>query len=418
MADLAAWLERQQALHPKTIDLTLERVTLVARRLGLERPACPVITVGGTNGKGSTVAFLESLLRASGRRVGVFTSPHLVRYNERIRVDGAEASDSALVQAFAAIEHARADVSLTFFEFNTLAALAVFAAARVDVIVLEVGLGGRLDATNLVSADAAVLCSIGFDHMDWLGPTLEDIGREKAGIFRAGRPAILATEWMPDSVHAAIERLGARRVQVGREYFVTTPSLDTFAFRLGSVAFSTLARPTLPGAVQLSNASAALAAATSLDLLRTLSAERIGAAIASTTVRGRFQIVQRQCEWILDVAHNVPAAEALAANLAARPCAGRTWAVCGILGDKDIAGIGAALAPHVDRWVLCALDGPRAVDTSALAAKLPTGAVVAAHTQSVAEACQFAATHAAAADRVLVFGSFHTVGPALEYLGL
>lgn len=418
MSVLAAWLERQQALHPKTIDLTLERVALVARRMGLDRPSCPVITVGGTNGKGSTVAFLESLLRAAGRRVGVFTSPHLVRYNERIRVDGVEASDADIVAAFEAIERARDGVSLTFFEFNTLAALAVFANAKVDTIVLEVGLGGRLDATNLVSADAAVLCSIGFDHMDWLGPTLEDIGREKAGIFRAGRPAILATEWMPESVYAAIERLGALRVQAEREYFVRTLGADAFELQLGAARYAPIARPTLPGGVQLSNASAALVAVASLGLLASIDVARIGDAIASTTIRGRFQIVKRECEWILDVAHNVPAAEVLAANLAARPCAGRTWAVCGILGDKDIAGVGAALGAAIDRWILCGLEGPRAVDTATLAARLPSGAVVSAHAASVAEACRMAAAHAAPSDRIVVFGSFHTVGPALEYLGL
>jgi dihydrofolate synthase/folylpolyglutamate synthase len=417
VSQLAAWLERQQALHPKSIDLSLERVSAVAARLELDRPGCPVVTVGGTNGKGSTVAFLDSLLVAAGKRVGVFTSPHLVRYNERIRVGGEEASDAAIVQAFERIERARGDESLTFFEFNTLAALQVFATSGVDVIVLEVGLGGRLDATNLVSADVAVLCSVGFDHMEWLGHTLEAIGREKAGIFRAGRPAVLGAADMPSTVHAAIADLDARRVQLGCEYRVEPQSANEFLFEHGSLAWR-LTRPSLYGAIQLQNAGAALAALSAGGLLGGLDEACAAAAIAGAQVRGRFQVIERECEWILDVAHNAPAAEVLADNLAARPRSGRTLAVCGILADKEVEAITRVVGAHVDAWILAALDGPRSIATEALAERLPPGSQVAVHARSVAEACEFAERMAQPADRILVFGSFHTVGPALEYLRL
>src|SRR6516164_10750955 len=218
MRTLAEWLSLQESVHPQSIDMGLERVSRVAAALGLAATAFPVITVAGTNGKGSVVAHLEALLAALGTRTGVFTSPHLLRYNERIRVAGSEVSDAELIAVFERIEAARGTTTLTFFEYNTLAALAIFAHATVDVAVLEVGLGGRLDATNLVAADAAVLASVGFDHREWLGDTLELIGAEKAGIFRAGRPAVLGTPQMPASVYEAIRRVTARPVVAERDF--------------------------------------------------------------------------------------------------------------------------------------------------------------------------------------------------------
>ncbi len=418
MSELAVWLERQSSLHPQTIDLSLERVASVARRLGLDHPACPVVTVGGTNGKGSTVAYLDRLLRAGGRRVGAFTSPHLVRYNERVCIDGVETSDADLVAAFERIEAARGATSLTFFEYNTLAALEVFARAKVDVIVLEVGLGGRLDATNLVDADVAVLCSVGLDHMEWLGSTREAIGREKAGIFRSGRPAVLGTSDMPASVFRAIATVGARGVVAERDYLVTAETAS-FNFRMGAVDWRGIALPTLPGVRQLQNAAAALAALMSGDLASGLTRERASEAIAATTIRGRFQRVEREgVEWTLDVAHNVAAAEVLAENLRAHPVTGRTLAVCGILADKDASGITSTVAPHIDAWWLADLEGRRARAAVALERCLPAQSTVVARAPSIAAACVLAQRAARAGDRIVVFGSFHAVGPALEFLGL
>ncbi|HPF28313.1 MAG TPA: bifunctional tetrahydrofolate synthase/dihydrofolate synthase [Steroidobacteraceae bacterium] len=417
MTVLADWLARQQAIHPKAIDLSLERVMRVARALQIDQPPHPVITIGGTNGKGSTVAFVAALLAGAGHRVGVFTSPHLQRYNERIRIAGDEVTDAELVAAFERIDAARGDTTLTYFEFGTLAALDLFVRARVEFAVLEVGLGGRLDATNLVDADVAAVTSVGLDHMDWLGSSLESIGAEKAGIFRAGRPAVLGTADMPASVHAYIAAIGARPVRSGRE-FTAHATATGFDFRCGERRWSNLPRPALQGRSQIGNAATALATLIAGGFDAGLDAGSIAAAIATTKLPGRFQIVQREVEWLLDVAHNEPAAVELASNLRDRPCAGRTIAVCGILGDKDVTAIVAALAESIDEWVLVTLEGPRAIDAATLAARLPAGASVMALSQDVASGCELAAARARDDDRVLVFGSFLTVGPALAWLGL
>ena len=417
-ASLADWLARQERSHPSAIDLGLTRVREVADRLGLLSPRHRVITVGGTNGKGSTVAFLDALLRAAGRRCGRFTSPHLTRYNERICIDGVEATDEQLIGAFARIDAARGEVSLTFFEYNTLAALDLFARAAVDVAVLEVGLGGRLDATNIIDADVAVVCSIGIDHVDWLGHSREQIGREKAGIFRAGRPAVLGSNDMPESVYAAIEALGAQARVPGRDYQVKEHA-GGWDFSCGSVHLRDLPWPALAGAQQLGNAATALAALLALDedSDAALTPETVARALRAVSIRGRFQIVPGEVEWVLDVAHNVPAAEALRANLAALP-ERHTIAVCGVLGDKDIAGITAAMAPAIDAWVLTRLEGARAVPAHELSARLPAGAKVLSQTDDVIAACRAARAAAAPGQRIVVFGSFLTVGPALEFLGI
>jgi dihydrofolate synthase / folylpolyglutamate synthase len=417
MRTLSDWLERQQKSHPSVIDLDLTRVRSVAQRLGLLSPAYHVITVAGTNGKGSTVAFLDALLRAAGRRAGRFTSPHLVRYNERICIDGVEADDASLIAAFERIDAARGATTLTFFEYNTLAALDLFARAPVDVAVLEVGLGGRLDATNILDADVGVVCSIGLDHVDWLGDSLEQIGREKAGIFRPGRPAVLGSAQMPDSVWKVIEELGARPFAPGREYHVR-PRSEAWDFECGELALRDLPLPSLGGGHQISNAAAALAALAAADFGVPLSPSAIARALRQTTIYGRFQRVAGDVEWILDVAHNVPAAENLRDNLRRLPRARRTLAVCGILGDKDIRGITAMMGTEVDAWILATLQGPRAVSGEHLAQQLPANAAVLAQADSVAEACRVARANARAGDRVLVFGSFLAVGPALEFLGL
>ena len=435
MRTLAEWLSLQESVHPQSIDMGLERVSRVAEALAVARPAFPVITVGGTNGKGSVVAHLEALLSAVGVRTGMFTSPHLVRYNERIRVAGSEVTDEELIAAFESIEAARGATTLTFFEYNTLAALVIFTRARVDVAVLEVGLGGRLDATNLIAADAAVLASVGFDHREWLGDTLELIGAEKAGIFRAGRPAVLGTPQMPASVYEIISRLPARAVVAERD-FSWQIGLTGWDYRGLELTLRSLPPPALEGAIQYRNAATAIAA---LEVLRAsenlrpaiarlaTSLAALDAPAAATALRrvrlaGRFQIIPGEVEWILDIAHNEPAARVLAAQLRERPLpqsttgAGRTFAVIGVLADKDAAAIGAALAKVIDRWIVCPLPGPRGTSAAELAARLvPPGAPIEL-AASVAAGCELARAEAQPGDRVVVCGSVYTVGPALQWL--
>ncbi|HTX04261.1 MAG TPA: bifunctional tetrahydrofolate synthase/dihydrofolate synthase [Steroidobacteraceae bacterium] len=430
---LAEWLALQEAAHPKSIDLELTRVAAVARRLGIERPSSSVITVGGTNGKGSTVAHLEALLLAAGRSVGLFTSPHFLRYNERIRLNGAEADDARIVEAFERIEAARGTTTLTFFEYNTLAALYLFAQRQVEFTLLEVGLGGRLDATNLVDADVSVVCSVGFDHCDWLGDTLEEIGAEKAGIFRAARPAVLGTAQMPASVYRAIERLGAKPVVAGKDFTWQVERASgggqRWSYEGPRLHLTDLPPSALAGSIQYRNAATALAALEALAAggARVAAAQQVLAALVGSTVAtalrrvrldGRFQIVPGPVEWILDIAHNPPAAELLASQLRERPCQGSTLAVIGILADKDVPAIGAALAPAVQRWFLCGLEGPRGISAAELAQRLRAVAYHPILAGSVLEACQAARDAARPGDRIVVCGSVHTVGPALEWLGV
>lgn len=428
MRTLPEWLQLQESVHPQAIDLTLERVASVAQALGLAAPAFRVITVGGTNGKGSVAAHAEALLRARSVYTGLFTSPHLLRYNERIRIDGVEASDAELIDEFERIEAARGATTLTFFEYNTLAALGIFARRRVEVAVLEVGLGGRLDATNLLSADVAVLASVGLDHRDWLGDSLEAIGVEKAGIFRGERPAVLGTEDMPASVYAAIDRLGARPLVAGRDFTFEVKG-GRWSYRGPGLALERLVPSGLAGSIQYRNAATAITAVAALPLAARLAGaldERtVNAALAAVRLPGRLQIVPGAVEWILDIAHNEPAARVLAAHLRERVVPvtktgerPRTLAVAGVLADKDAAGIGAALAPLIDEWILCTLPSARGGSAAELAARLAPTVQHPLLADSVAQGCEIARARAREGDRVVVFGSFHTVGPALEWLGL
>ncbi|HEV2229229.1 MAG TPA: bifunctional tetrahydrofolate synthase/dihydrofolate synthase [Steroidobacteraceae bacterium] len=426
MRTLAEWLELQDSVHPRSIDLGLERVGQVAARLGIAAPAFRVLTVGGTNGKGSVAAHAEALLRAAGTPAGLFTSPHLKRYNERIRVDGAEAGDAELIEAFERIEAARGTTTLTFFEYNTLAALLIFAARAVEVAVLEVGLGGRLDATNLLPADVAVVASVGLDHREWLGESLEAIGAEKAGIFRAGRPAVLGTADMPASVFARIASLGARALVAGRDFTWEVADVR-WSYRGPGLALDDLAPSALAGSIQYRNAATAITAVAALaaqaPLRGALDRHAVDAALGRVHLAGRFEIVPGEVEWILDIAHNEPAARVLAAHLAQRALppgaaagSGRTIAVAGVLADKDAAGIAAALAPLVDHWILCALPGVRGGSAAALAGRMQLPAPGVTLADSVEDGCARARALARPGDRVVVFGSFHTVGPALEWL--
>lgn len=411
------WLRIQETVHGQGIDLGLDRVREVARRMGLLPLPSRSIIVAGTNGKGSTVACLEAVVRALGLKPGAFTSPHLLRYNERIRVDAAEAADAELVAAFEAIEAARGEITLTFFEFNALAALQVFRARAVDVAILEVGLGGRLDAVNIVDADAGIVCSIGLDHADWLGTDIDQIGREKAGVFRRDAIAVMADPGMTQAVRLEAERVGARAVVAGRDYQWRQEPGQGWRFEMGAVVLPGLALPALPGRTQLQNASGALAALAAMGLLQAGHAAQVSRALRQLQLPGRFQIVPGPVEWILDVAHNEPAARVLAQHLRDRPCQGRTLCVTGILADKDIAAVARELDGEVDQWFLCGIDAPRGLSAAQLGARSSVfeGAVL---TRDVGEGMRQAAAAAAPGDRIVVCGSFLTVAPAMQQLGL
>jgi len=411
---LADWLRLQEHLHGNPIDLGLERVRAVAQRLGLLPFGPRTVIVAGTNGKGSTVACINDMLLAQGATVGAFTSPHLLRYNERIRVNGAEAADAELVAAFEAIEGARGATTLTFFEYNALAALWVFRERDVQFAVLEVGLGGRLDAVNIVDAEAAVVCSIGMDHSDWLGPDLDSIGREKAGVFRPGQLAVLADPDMVPVVEAEAVRIGARPVRAGREYRYATEGAH-WRYESAALRLEELPIPALAGEKQLANAAAAITVLAGMGLKPGGAA--LHRALRQLSLPGRFQVVPGPVQWILDVAHNEPAARVLADNLRARPVAGRTLIVAGILGDKDVEAIARQLAPCAQEWILCGIDAPRGISAEALRARSPyfAAALLAA---DVREGMRLAAARAAPGDRIVVCGSFLTVTPALELLGL
>jgi dihydrofolate synthase/folylpolyglutamate synthase len=414
---LSEWLEYQQQVHPKSIDMGLERIGEVARRLAIGRPARHVITVAGTNGKGSTVAFIEAIAAAAGHRVGAYTSPHLLRYNERVRIAGTDADDAALVAAFAKIEAARGEIPLTYFEFGTLAALMLFADAALDLAILEVGLGGRLDATNLVDPDVAVITTVDLDHQDWLGNDRETIGAEKAGILRAGKPAVLAEKDPPSSVLRRAYVLGVFAIRGHSDYLIDDLGDGAGGWRWREPGWQIdLPAPALQAPAQRGNAAAAIAALRALDL--PIDDEAIRDGVSGARVPGRLQRLPGPAgapETVVDVAHNPQAARELAGWLQAHPR--RTVAVFSALADKDVAGIVAVLAPLIARWHLGPITdaGPRGLDVATLAAKVRAAApeaVVVEH-PDLASARRAAAADAAPDGRVLVFGSFHTVAEAL-----
>jgi dihydrofolate synthase/folylpolyglutamate synthase len=410
--DLASWLAYIEQQHPQTIALGLERVERVRAAMGLV-PLAPVITVAGTNGKGSTCAMLEAILSAAGYRVGLYTSPHLLRYNERVRIAGREADDAALVAAFARVETARTgqggNTRLTYFEFGTLAAVDLFVRNAVDVLVLEVGLGGRLDAVNAFAADCAIVTSIGLDHMDYLGATREAIGHEKAGIFRAGKPAVLADPAPPASVLAYAQAIGARPLRLGQD-FGYQPGRDQWLFWGPAGRKSGMDYPALPGWVQLQNASAALAALDALQQTLPVSMQDLRRGLAEVRLPGRFQVLPERPAVVLDVAHNPQAAEVLADNLSGMGACTRTWAVFGMLRDKDIAGVAKLLTRHVDCWLACTLPPPRGARAAQLSQALrQAGAHAVREFENPAAAYAAARDEAAEGDRIIVFGSFQTV---------
>lgn len=402
---LATWLSYLENLHIKTIDLGLERVSRVAAMLEVLKPAPFVFTVAGTNGKGTTCRTLEAMLMAAGLRVGVYSSPHLVRYTERVRVQGEELPDARHTAAFAAIEAARGETSLTYFEYGTLSALWLFKQSSLDVVILEVGLGGRLDATNIVDPDVSVITSIALDHTDWLGPDRESIGREKAGIFRAGKPAVVGEPDMPASVEAVAQEKEAYLLRRGVrwDYEMTDGG---WRFSDASGVLDNLPMVQVPQP----NAATAVAALRASRLPVSETAVREGLRLAQ--LPGRFQIISTSPRVILDVAHNPHAAAYLAERLKREPRSGKILAVIGMLHDKDIAGTLSCLEAVVDSWYCAPLEGPRGASASVLISYLGKGKTFA----SVAEAWHAARADADAADTVLVCGSFHTVAHVMEVL--
>jgi dihydrofolate synthase/folylpolyglutamate synthase len=415
---LTEWLEYIERIHPKSIQLGLDRVREVREALD-SRIAAPIFVVGGTNGKGSTCAMLEAIALAAGYRVGLYTSPHLVHYNERVRIDGKPVDDASLCAAFAAVESARAacGILLTYFEFGTLAAWELFARAALDVVILEVGLGGRLDAVNVFDADCAVLTGVALDHMDYLGSTREEIGAEKAGIFRLGKPAVVADSEPPRTVIEAANRIGADLHLIGRDFgYAGERGQWSFWGRRGRRAG--LAYPALRGAVQLVNASAALAALDTLHERLPIGAQDVRNGLATVQLPARFQVLAGRPTVILDVAHNPQAATVLAANLSDMGFFPETYAVVGMLRDKDMAGVCAALKGRISAWFVASLSGPRAASSAQLAE-----AIAAVHAggeiftfDSPRKAFAAARGQANENDRIAVFGSFYTVAEVMaEY---
>lgn len=401
-SSLEEWLVYLEQLHGQAIELGLDRIRHVATELNLLKPAPFVFTVGGTNGKGTTCRTLEVLLMAAGYRVGVYSSPHFIRYAERVRINGQELSDQQHISSFDSLNQGRGETSLTFFEFSTLSALQLFKQSDLDVVILEVGLGGRLDATNIVDADVAVLTSIALDHTDWLGPDRESIGREKAGIFRQGKPAVVGEPDMPATISKVAQDKGAILLARGKEWSYSASS-HSWQFQDIQGKLTELPLPQIP----LANAATALAALRVSGL--TLSEAVLRESIATATLPGRFQIVQHSPLVILDVAHNPHAARYLVEKIEQLAPKGKVRGVLGMLHDKDIEGTITILSAAVDQWYCASLDGPRGASAQRLQQSLPEAECY----DRVEQAWQAALSQADADDVVLVCGSFHTVAAVM-----
>lgn len=414
---LEDWLPWLETLSPREIVLGLERVREVMDRLGLRRPRL-VIHVGGTNGKGSSAAMLEAILMQDGVRTGCYTSPHVTFYNERIRIDGAPCSDEGIVAALKRVETARAGVPLTFFEFGTLAALLAFEAAGAQAWILEVGMGGRLDAVNAVEPDASLITNVSLDHCAWLGNDVESIAREKAGIMRAAKPAIFASQPVPLAILAHADAIGAHLLVATRHFSYSTDDTGhSWCWRGQRHELHGLRRPALAGDVQLGNAAAVLAVLEALGLEHLLTPQTISAALAGISLQGRFQRVEKSCPWYLDVAHNPGAALVLADQLEALQLDGRVTAIVGMMADKDVAGFIKPLQGHVDSWVTVTADSPRAASAAALAQQIANLCNKPCRiAEDIGDACEIASGWSQNCDAVLVTGSFYIVGPALAWL--
>lgn len=418
-SNLHEWLAWQEQLHPSEIELGLDRVAKVLQRMHLGDPSFCVISVAGTNGKGSCVAMLDAIYRAAGYSVGAYTSPHLKNYNERISINGVTVSDQQLCEVFDEIDQCRKEISLTYFEFGTLAAIALIYQAQVDIAILEVGLGGRLDAVNIMDADVAVISSIGIDHQAWLGDDIEKIAFEKAGIARSGRPLVCGEPQAPGSLLSYLEQLGAPLYLINRDYFVERGSADlstaSWSWSNRDKKRGSLPLPALRGDIQLNNAATVLQA---IELLRQkypVSQSEIRQGLSKAFTPARFQVIPGDVALIVDVAHNVQAAQALASNLATLSCSGSTIAVFGCFKDKDLVGIIRQMSPVIDRWFVATLAGARATPAKQIAACIAQNDQSAPVTicDSIAVAKDSAIQSASNGDRVVMFGSFFVASEVL-----
>ncbi len=414
---LVDWLCWQESLSPTEIDLGLDRVRIVAQRLSLDVPAGNVFTIGGTNGKGSTAGFLESLMLANGLGTGVYTSPHLVRYNERVRVNGDPVDDRKLVDAFETVESVRGDVPLTYFEYGTLGAAVVFSRTRSDIWILEVGLGGRLDAVNVIDPDYSLITTVALDHQEWLGQTVDAIAAEKAGIMRTDAVAFYGDQPSSTVIEACAAELGASLNRFSTEYDYEA-GLNGWTWRGASEELSELPYPEVADGAQLRNVSLALAAVEAYDP-KLLNRAAVEQALKAERPPGRFQIIKRKHEWVLDVAHNPQAAEVLSERLEALPEPTEMTAVVGMLADKEVGPFAQKLAGRVDRWVVCTVEDSRAVSGEKLAASIEAvGGQIAEICSTPDDALDSAARVTSEGGRILVCGSFRIVGPALSWLRL
>lgn len=411
-SSLSEWVDWQQRLHTSSIDLGLERIRVVARRMNLlEAPGFRIVTVAGTNGKGSSVALLEAMLRPHGR-VGAYTSPHFIRYNERVRIDGAEVDDASLCHAFEQVEQARGDTSLSFFEYGTLAALSIFREREIDYAILEVGLGGRMDAVNLWDADIALITSISIDHTEWLGRTRESIGREKAGIMRPGRPVVCGEPDLPVSLSDQARRLGAPLQRIGSDFFAEPLGSDRWRYRhRDGISLDLPTPPRLPGRVQLNNAAGAL---TVLHHLGRFDPEIIRHALENVSLTGRFQVLDEPVDTVLDIAHNPEGAVNLARNLRRYRPGRPLHAVFSALQEKDVPNILGPLSPLIKSWHLSEVESPRAIPLQTLRILAESCRLPEVHVHpTVTEAYREAASRAGREGTVVVFGSVFAVGEFL-----
>lgn len=412
------WLLWQESLSPRWIDLDLDRVRRVAGRLDIRRPSGPVFTVAGTNGKGSTVALLEAFLGAAGRSPGVFSSPHLLRYNERMRLSGQPIDDKSLTQAFEQVEEARDGIPLTFFEYGTLSALQAFSSATCDSWILEVGMGGRLDAVNSIDPDYALITTVALDHQAFLGDTIEQIAAEKAGILRTGRPAFFGDQPVPAAIRKAAARLKTPLRCLGRDFSFISGA-DAWSWQGESRCLEGLRLPQAATPAQLRNISLVLAAIEQYAPTLLDDPEAVNRVILDTRPAGRFQLIERKQQWILDVAHNPQALATLRAQLATLAPARHTTAVIGLMADKDLDAFPEQLGDVVDQWISCTVNDRRARSGADIAARLRSlGMAQVQAAERMEDALLLAEEVTPPAGRILVCGSFRVVGPALQWLGI
>lgn len=419
LATLDAWLEHVEGLHSNVIDLGLDRMNIMLKRLNIKFD-CPVFTVGGTNGKGSTCAYIESALLAAGYSVGVHTSPHLIRFNERVRINGVDAADEELIRQFEKVEQARGEMTLSYFEFTLLGILLLFMEKKLDALVLEIGLGGRLDAVNTIEPSVSVITSIGIDHTAYLGKTRESIGWEKAHIYRPGKPAICADANPPITVEQYAKQIGAELLVIGKNFrFEHAKGSPSWNFYGSREVLKNLPVPSMPGEHQLSNASGAIEALQCLSERLPLSRKAIEEALHSTKITGRFSKVKSNPDIYLDVGHNPHAASELAKMLSEESFSGKKVAVFGMLSDKDRNQVCKIMSQSFDEWYVSDLEGPRGGSAEDLEDMLKNNGVSSAKIRTfgnVELALKAAMEEVRETDKIIVFGSFLTVAAAVELL--